>query len=667
MFRWVAMSLQRLQTIKYLPDFKAALGKLPSQLSELYDIVYAEIEQSGPYGRTAAISALTLLLCSQRLLSKYELIAAVYVQSVSEQRSSSEADSDSESDVVSDAESGSGAVSADDILQLCRNFVALDSTARVFRFAHPSVREYLLKLPGYLDVEQHARATKICLALYLMGTDSGRTEAYSIKKTGFEAFRPYARIYWPEHYKYVDDYVYSQRKEQVEHATIKEARTAVRQFLLEDIQKYVLWADEFSVYQGHEGLYLNLDLGLDRKNRTGYRILSAAQSPPVPLNVVSAFGLSAFFREIPDHLLSSWISLPSDHDKTSLHLAAEEGHEAVVQLLLARDGVSSDRYDIGKRTPLSYAAEKGHETIVRLLLAREEVIANSRDCFGQTPLWYATWEGKEAVVRLLLNRDDIALNLHDEKNRTPLMHAAEKGHEAIVRHLLSRDDVAVNSHDEWGLTPLSHAVINGHEAAARLLLARDDVAADSHDKGGRTPLTYAAENGQEAVIQLLLARDDVAANSLDKFRRTPLTYAAGNGHEAAVRLLLARHNIAADLHDKVGRTPLSYAAGNGHEAVVQLLLARDDVSADRHNISKRTPLSYAAEKGHEAIVGLLLARDDVDADSHDMYNKTPLWHAARRRGNWVVVRLLLARDDVDSNSFFDEYPEYKELLEVDGS
>lgn len=44
--------------------------------------------------------------------------------------------------------------------------------------------------------------------------------------------------------------------------------------------------------------------------------------------------------------------------------AAIGGHEAVVKLLLAVDGIKSDCKDDYNRTPLSYAAEHDHEKAV---------------------------------------------------------------------------------------------------------------------------------------------------------------------------------------------------------------------------------------------------------------------------------------------------------------
>ena len=78
MFRWVEMSLEALSRIKYAPDFKEALGKLPVKLSGLYDIIHEQIDQTENHGRSVAIMTLTWLLCAQRLLSAEELMAAVY-------------------------------------------------------------------------------------------------------------------------------------------------------------------------------------------------------------------------------------------------------------------------------------------------------------------------------------------------------------------------------------------------------------------------------------------------------------------------------------------------------------------------------------------------------------------------------------------------------------
>ena len=299
---------------------------------------------------------------------------------------------------------------------------------------------------------------------------------------------------------------------------------------------------------------------------------------------------------------------------TGPHLVAYFGiHEAVRGY--TQDWHHVDLKDSYRRTPLSYAAENGHKAVVQLLLDKGADLEANED--GQTPLLWAVEEGLEAVVRLLLDKG-ANLEAKDEDGQTPISSAAKQGHETVVRLLLDKGAGLETKDGIFNQTPLFWAAEEGHEAVVQLLL---DKGADLEAKDkpcGQTPLSRAAQQGREVVIRLLLNKS-ANLEAEDKYGRTPLLWAADRGHEAVVQLLLDK---GADLEakDKDGRTPLLWAAERGHKAIVQLLLDKG-ANLEAKDKDGRTPLSWAAKRGYEAVVRLLKAhgakgndhtRKDVD-------------------------------------------------------
>jgi ankyrin repeat protein len=258
------------------------------------------------------------------------------------------------------------------------------------------------------------------------------------------------------------------------------------------------------------------------------------------------------------------------------------------------------------RTPLSWAAENGSEAVVQLLLETGQVEVDSKDRNGRTPLAWAARKGREAVVQLLLETGQVDINLREAVfGQTPLACAVENGSEAVVQLLLKADQVEVDSKDRNGWTPLSRAAGNGSEAVVKLLLGTGQVEIDSKDISGRTPLSRAARNGSKAVVQLLLETGQVEVDSMDKGGRTPLSWAVGQENKAVVKLLLGTGQVEVDSKDTSGRTPLSRAAGQGNKAVVQLLLETSQAEVNSKDKNGRTPLWWAGMNCREAVVQLL--------------------------------------------------------------
>jgi len=187
-----------------------------------------------------------------------------------------------------------------------------------------------------------------------------------------------------------------------------------------------------------------------------------------------------------------------------LHLASFFGIVQLTGKLLKRGwhplrlSSNVNKRDSLDRTPLSYAAQNGHEAVVQLLLEHKADVS-AKDNNRWTALHIAAVYGHEAVVRLLLeHKADVGAK--DNDGWTALHIAAVYGHEAVVRLLLEhKADVGAKDND--GLTALHLAAVYGHEAVVQLLLERKaDVGAK--DNNGWTALHLAAVEGHEAVVQL---------------------------------------------------------------------------------------------------------------------------------------------------------------------
>ncbi|KAH7230663.1 heterokaryon incompatibility protein-domain-containing protein, partial [Fusarium redolens] len=85
-----------------------------------------------------------------------------------------------------------------------------------------------------------------------------------------------------------------------------------------------------------------------------------------------------------------------------LWLAAGNGHDAIIKLLLGTGKVDPDAKDEDGLTPLSRAAQNGYETIVKLLLGTGKVDPDAKSKRGETPLSRAAQNGHETIVKLLL-------------------------------------------------------------------------------------------------------------------------------------------------------------------------------------------------------------------------------------------------------------------------
>ncbi|KAG5826947.1 hypothetical protein H9Q74_002968 [Fusarium xylarioides] len=347
---------------------------------------------------------------------------------------------------------------------------------------------------------------------------------------------------------------------------------------------------------------------------------------------------------------------------TSLALAAQNGHAAVVERLLEHNA-NPNFSDLDQVTPLWKAAQHGHSSIVQLLLASKKLIdVNPRPAYSHkyeldTPLSIALKERHQETAELLSRADGInpclTTNLpraHDQEQISILGLAIRGVFEDVALFLLHICDLIPDfKHDYDDDTHADNGARDRVEPPSKLLV-------------------FAIAAGCSRVTEEILTKHGVDINAVHRyfseeertwFMDSPLIAASRRGDLNTVRSLLNMDVIRPGVSSKDGSTALTAAAQGGFADVVKILIADGRIEVNAKNNRARTALSLAAESRSEAVLDELLATGVADPDIQDDVGLTALIWAADPEGGYGpggwqsyegTIRRLLANSQIDVNA-----------------
>lgn len=423
----------------------------------------------------------------------------------------------------------------------------------------------------------------------------------------------------------------------------------------------------------------------DAVNRKDYQNVSTilSSSPDININASDMEGYTSLHRAIVNNDLNTVMELLKNENidvnsklgievsidgwylggATPLILASYLGYTDIVNALIEKGVDVKAKDDVDGCMAIHLAAANGKNEVIDILLDKDASNINDVDNRGNTPLHWASMKDRADTVSLLIeNGADIEAK--DIDNWTALHYAAAFASlqtvEALVdngadKNSLTKDgNIPVNyAKDETIKTYLSGGKIGREDTEEVVEEETKETAADETAENTETSETITEDelNNELDTTQNGSIVDPTVVD-LDP-KQLELLIAVKNNDIIAVNALL-KENVNPNFVDEEGYSPLHRAVLNNNLDVVNVLLSYKDIdteiklpyeaSVDDWYLGGATPLLVASYTGNADIVNALIeAGSDIRAKD-DIDGATTI-HIASANGNNEVINILLNKDN----------------------
>lgn len=201
-------------------------------------------------------------------------------------------------------------------------------------------------------------------------------------------------------------------------------------------------------------------------------------------------------------------------NKTPLHIAIENQHEEIIQILLSHPSIDLKIRDKNLNTSFATALTVRNHKAAQSILERLPNAAEQMDQRGRNFLHIAIMKDDlESVLFLLSITVDVNSRVHDVNQTPPLHLAAASKNEMLVRNLILAG-ARINDKDATSKTALHIACERGNLPSVSALL-QNGADFDAVDNDGNNALHISVRESHLPVVRELLTESGVNAEAIN--------------------------------------------------------------------------------------------------------------------------------------------------------